>query len=504
MKILLIEDNFAHVRQITLQAELMDFSVHNIYINSHTETCNVIKNMPLSEFSDYDVAVIDLKLGGVSDGGIAVIEALHDKDFYPKIQFIIYSGNTTLLKVISNKLDGEKWIKVDKTTDDLDHKQLYDHINSILAEITARRQKLINLDSTFIGISKAAQEVKQRIAKFAQPGNKNTVLILGESGTGKEVVAKALHTQQYGTLQKFVPVDCGSLSETLLESELFGHKKGAFTDATADRVGLFEGADGGTIFLDEITNTSLAFQSRLLRVLQEKEIRRVGDNSGRAIDVRVVVATNKDLKIEVAEKRFREDLFARLNQGLIMLPPLRERPEDIPFLANHFLENLNSKRTPRANKKFTDAALEYLKKPENIKLNVRQLRQNIERGDVNSTNNYIINEKDVFDSLAITSSNQTLTLPLNWFSLKGEKSPEEVVNWAIKLEAFFTSSEKKNLSQITAVDIGRKMEPGNYKSLANTIGTWKQDPKTKIFLEIHKHMFPLSYEWWKQNIKTSS
>jgi two-component system response regulator HydG len=182
-----------------------------------------------------------------------------------------------------------------------------------------------------------------------------TVLLTGESGTGKELVARAIHAGSRRSTRPFVPVNCAAITETLLESELFGHARGAFTGAVRARRGLFEEAGGGTLFIDEIGETSPGFQAKLLRALQEGEVRRVGESTAIQVDVRVIAATNQDLQRAIAEKRFREDLFYRLNVVPLRIPPLRERREDIPLLARHFLERLN--RRGGENRRWTVEAL---------------------------------------------------------------------------------------------------------------------------------------------------
>ncbi len=207
---------------------------------------------------------------------------------------------------------------------------------------------------------------------------KTTVLILGESGTGKELIAKAIHYNSNRCGAPFIPLNCGAIPENLLESELFGHTKGAFTDATVDKAGLFELANGGTLFLDEMGEMSFPLQVKLLRVLQEGEIRRVGASTSRKIDVRVISATSKVLSREVADGRFRGDLFYRLNVFTIDLPPLRERMEDVPLLIEHFVAKHAAKlgiRPPR----LTPAAMKCLM-AYSWPGNVRELENCIERG----------------------------------------------------------------------------------------------------------------------------
>ncbi len=210
--------------------------------------------------------------------------------------------------------------------------------------------------NALVGRSPAMKELTNRIVRVAQ--SDATVLIQGESGTGKELVARALHAQSRRRERPFVPVNCAAINETLLESELFGHARGAFTGAVRARRGLFEEADGGTLFIDEVTETSAAFQSKLLRVLQEGEVRRVGESTAIEVDVRTVAATNRSIEEEVREKRFRQDLYYRLNVVTLRVPPLRERLEDVPILAEHFLERANARAVRQ--RRLSAQAVEHL------------------------------------------------------------------------------------------------------------------------------------------------
>ncbi|MCB1198095.1 MAG: sigma 54-interacting transcriptional regulator [Deltaproteobacteria bacterium] len=228
----------------------------------------------------------------------------------------------------------------------------------------------------FLGKHSSIQEVMALIAKVAP--FKTTCLITGESGTGKELVARTIHQQSKRKNKNFVTINCGAIPEQLLESELFGYVKGSFTGATTDKKGLFEEAHGGTIFLDEIGEMSLALQSKLLRVLQESEIRKVGGVAPIQIDVRVLSATLKDLSAEVAKKTFREDLYYRLNVMSLHLPALRERKEDIPELVQHFLDKYKkTEKTPQV-----DALV--LRKFQQYQWpgNIRELENTIERAVV--------------------------------------------------------------------------------------------------------------------------
>lgn len=217
--------------------------------------------------------------------------------------------------------------------------------------------------------------------------SRSSVLITGRSGTGKELVARAIHDQSDRKDQAFVAINCGAIPESLFESELFGHKKGSFTGANSDRSGMFVMANGGTLFLDEIGEMPLSMQVKLLRVLQEGEIRPVGSSSNKKVDVRIIAATNKDLRKEVAEQRFREDLFYRLNIIELQIPPLHERQDDIPLLCNHFVDKY-SKELNRPVKGLTREALFALTRYD-WPGQVRELENVIERAFLLCNGDYI-------------------------------------------------------------------------------------------------------------------
>jgi two-component system response regulator AtoC len=266
------------------------------------------------------------------------------------------------------------------------------------------------------------QKIFDVIKKVSQ--YKSTVLITGESGTGKELVARALHYNSDRSQSPFVAVNCGAIPENLLESELFGHAKGAFTDAIRTKKGLFEEADGGTLFLDEIGELPSQLQVKLLRVLQEGEIRRIGESKPIQIDVRIVAATVKDLSKEVNEGRFREDLFYRLHVLPIHIPPLRERKEDIPLLIQHFIGKYNQ----AMNKCVADIDHKAMETLMNYKWygNVRELENTIERAIVLSEKNNIELENLPIEILNFKEEFQLETLPDEEYSIKKASKALEV------------------------------------------------------------------------------
>ncbi len=291
-----------------------------------------------------DLALLDLKMPGKS--GLDLLAEFEDQlDETPVIVITAYGGSQAAIEAM--KLGAFDYITKPFDLDEVlftVRRALTQQSLIAQVRLLARASQPV-VDATpgdrFLGRTPDMLQVFKTIGRMAK--TRETVLILGESGTGKELVASAIHESSQRAAAPFIKVNCAALSPTLLESELFGHERGAFTGAVARRIGRFEQANGGTIFLDEIGDLDIDLQAKLLRVLQTGQFERVGGNEVIATDVRVISATNHDLKEMVAQKRFREDLFYRLNVVTITLPPLRERKEDIPLLAEHFVRQLAAK-----------------------------------------------------------------------------------------------------------------------------------------------------------------
>ncbi len=286
--------------------------------------------------NEYDVIVLDIMMPGMD--GLEVLQQV--KERYPDVDVIMVTGLSQVATAVkAMKLGAFDYLSKPFDPDELkhvvdralEHRQLLQENRSLKSEVSSKYHF-----ESIIGSSLAMQEVFRLIAKCA-PTN-STVLITGESGTGKEMIARAIHYNSLRKDQPFVAVDCNTLSEDLLESELFGHVKGSFTGAVGNKRGMFEVAKNGTLFLDEIGNISLSTQAKLLRVVQEREFRPVGGTVVQKTNVRLVTATNKDLKALVTDGSFREDLYYRINVFPIRSPALRERRDDIPALAYHFLK----------------------------------------------------------------------------------------------------------------------------------------------------------------------
>ncbi|KPV40409.1 histidine kinase [Thiohalorhabdus denitrificans] len=323
----------------------------------------------------FDLVVTDLRMPGMD--GLAFVRALKEHD--PEVAVLVVTGYSS----VENAVESIKAGALDFIKKPFDLDELGIQIEQALQQVRLVRENSLlkrrlrdeQADFGMVGSSPAMEPVFERIRKVADiPCN---VLITGESGTGKELVARALHDAGERAEQPFVVIDCGALTDTLLESELFGHEKGAFTGANARKRGLLESAQGGTVFLDEICNISDAMQMKLLRVLQEQQVTRVGGVQPQSIDARFVVATNRDLAAMVEAGEFRHDLYHRLNVVGIELPPLRRRTEDIPALTRFFVQEVRD-RYGRQVEGFTAEALGRLTAlpwPGNL----RELRNLVER-----------------------------------------------------------------------------------------------------------------------------
>ena len=308
----------------------------------------------------FDLVLTDLKMTGMD--GIELLKRLLSYD----------SSIIVLLLTAHGSIDSAKEALRHGAFDYLE--KPYDR-EKLLATITRALSKLDELDTEIISASAEMEAVKKMILKVAR--SNSTVLIRGESGTGKELISRAIHTQSLRADQMFQAVNCAAIHENLLESELFGHEKGSFTGAHAEKKGLFEVADKGTLFLDEIGELDVSMQAKLLRALQEREIRRVGGTRAIKIDVRVVAATNRDLRAMVSDGRFRDDLYYRINVLSIDVPPLRERREDIDLLIDYFIKK-HTRNTSRLVRGITPEA-RRLMNDYSWPGNVRQLESAIER-----------------------------------------------------------------------------------------------------------------------------
>jgi two-component system nitrogen regulation response regulator NtrX len=315
---------------------------------------------------------MDVKMAGMD--GLEALKRLREKD--PRATVVMISGHATIQTAVEATQLGaydilEKPLDTDRLLVLL--RNALEHLD--LSEENERLRERIESRYEIVGRSYIIRALIDRIEKVAATPAR--VLITGENGTGKELVARAIHRQSLRAKKPFVEVNCAAIPGELIESELFGHMKGSFTGAVADRAGKFEQADGGTLFLDEIGDMSLAAQAKVLRVLQDGVVTRIGGSKPVQVDVRVLAATNKTLEEEISAGRFREDLFYRLNVVPLMVPPLRERREDIPLLVRHFVETLAARDgfAPRGVDDEALAALVSLEWPGNV----RELRNTIER-----------------------------------------------------------------------------------------------------------------------------
>jgi len=375
---ILFADDEAHLRDL-MQMELPRLG-HEVTVCPDGATA-----LRTLEQGLYDVALLDLRMPGLT--GIEVLTQIRQAS--PETQVIILTGHATVDTAVQALRLGAfdyltkpcKWAELEMILNRVSERR--DMANKTTALET--RLKAAEGMPLLIGETPAMQQVRRLIDTIAPTDA--SVMILGETGTGKELVARSLHEKSRRADRAFIPVNCGALPENLVESELFGHRKGAFTGADTHRKGLFEVANGGTLFLDEVGELDKSVQVKLLRFLESGEIRRVGENEPFRVDVRVLCATNRALRDMVANELFREDLFFRINTFEIYLPPLRERKHDIAALANHLLARHASRRglTESA---ITPEAIEVLASHE-WPGNIRELANVIERATILAGNNLI-------------------------------------------------------------------------------------------------------------------
>jgi DNA-binding NtrC family response regulator len=412
------------------------------------------------EDNSYDIMILDIMMPNL--GGLEVLSRV--KEAHPDMDVIMITGLSQVdTAVQAMKLGAFDYISKPFEPDEiklvvqraLERRQLLQENFNLKTEVSSKYRF-----DNIIGSSPPMQAVYRLVAQCA-PTN-STILLTGESGTGKELIARAIH---YNSLRKdkpFVPVDCNSLSENLLESELFGHVKGAFTGAVANRKGMFEIADSGTLFLDEIGNFSSSTQAKLLRVLQEREFRAVGDSRTQTANFRLITATNRDLKAMVGAGTFRDDLYYRINIFPVHVPALRERRDDIPVLAYHFLKAFGAE----LGKKVTDISEGAMSALMNYAWpgNVRELENLIQRAAILTTDN-VIRHAHVVNIIDPSHRPDEFVVPRTGEELKRikkvarEKSVEEIE------KQFVLEALKRNAWNVTRSAEDTGMQRPNFQAL---------------------------------------
>ena len=366
IRILLIEDE-EPIRRVLVRILSEEDAQYKI-----TEAVDGKKGFHLLNKESFDLVLCDIKMPKMD--GIEVLQKAKNSKI--NTPFIMLTGHGNVETAVeAMKLGAYDFISKPPDLNRLLTSVRHALENKSLRSENKKLKSKVAQKFKIIGLSKPIIEMKEMISKVATTDAR--ILITGENGTGKELVAHQLHRQSNRNSENFVEVNCAAIPSELIESELFGHIKGAFTSAVKDRSGKFEAANKGTLFLDEIADMSLAAQAKVLRALQEQKIQRVGNEKDISVDVRVIAATNKDLKNEIAEGRFREDLYHRLAVIIIHVPSLANRKQDIPILIEYFV-NIISKEQGIENKNFTKEALVKLNKYEWTG-NVRELRNVIER-----------------------------------------------------------------------------------------------------------------------------
>jgi two-component system nitrogen regulation response regulator NtrX len=363
-RILVVDDEAEIRRSVRMILEYEGYDVQ--------EAASGPEGLAILEREAPDLVFLDIKMSGMD--GLEALQRIRQTN--ESLPVVIISGHGT----VSTAVEATKLGAFDFIEKPLASERVLVTIRNALDQTRLQNEnrtlkRAVEIRHQMVGESPALRQIWDAI-KRAAPTNA-TVLLLGESGVGKELVARSIHRNSLRSRERFVQVNCAAIPEELIESELFGHEKGSFTGATEKQIGKFEQADRGTIFLDEVGDMSAKTQAKVLRVLQEGEVERLGSARTIKVDVRVIAATNKDLEAEIEKGSFREDLYFRLSVIPIRVPPLRDRREDIPALVRHFVD-LFSRENNRRPQRFTQAALEYLQKAR-WKGNVRELRNTVER-----------------------------------------------------------------------------------------------------------------------------
>ncbi len=424
------------------------------------------KAISMIEKTDFDLLLCDIRLGDIT--GLDVLRASKKKNENTVV--IMISAYATTETAVEAMNEGA----YDYVPKPFDNEELKQTIANALALKTIEHEKEVLDDELkktlhfgkIVGNSPAIKNVYKMIKQVAK--TRTNILITGESGTGKELIARAIHDQSDRHDKPFVVINCSGIPETLMESELFGHKKGAFTGATQDKKGLFEIADKGTVFLDEVGEISIPIQVKLLRAVQERVFKAVGGNEDISVDIRFISATNKELEKEVIAGRFRDDLFYRLNVIEIKLPPLRERKSDLRILAQHFLEKY-SREMGKEITKISSYAIDMLNKYD-FPGNIRELENLMERSVALSSTNIILP-----DSLALSFHKQ------RWIEgVKDRRFDLDEVKSGVSLDAILAEVERAYLEKALEYSSGNKQKAAELLGVNYTTFLYRLDKIGKI------------------------
>ncbi len=455
LKILILDDEKVFREEIREFLENDDFTV--LVAGRPSEAFAIL------QVEEVDILILDLRLPEMD--GFGVLEKV--KELYPHIEVIMITGHGDMDAVIQamrlgaveffpkpfRLLDMKAAIKRTRRFIELNHK--YKEVNQSY-ELIARDLR-DNVGYEIVGCSKQIHHVMELMRKVAN-ADQTSVLITGESGTGKELVARGIHYLSARKNNFFHAVNCSAIPESLFESEFFGHKKGSFTGANEDKAGWFEIANGGTLFLDEIVDMHPAMQSKLLRVLEDKKVRRIGATSDLSVDVRIIAATNQNIQALLETNKFRNDLYYRLNSFEIIIPPLRERPEDIPLLLEYYTDLLSR----RMNKKIVviDEGIFRLLRGYHFPGNVRELRNMVERAIILADGNKLTVREFAFAGLNAMGDE---SIPNDQKQIFDLEELEKLTIMKAMEQSDYKKTEAAQLLNITRQSLDRRIEKHGLK-----------------------------------------